>query len=108
MENLEEIIKEISSKTEFTEEEKDALYFTYSKNLLLGSIEFKYVDKTLSDLFLSLSRMLVNTVAYKYDEYKDGSTDNELYLNSKFATLPENEKNTILAEIELIEKTINS
>lgn len=101
MNNLEEIIKEIEQKTEFTDEEKDLLYFTYSKNLLLASLEFKNVDKTLSNLFLSLSKMLVNTVAYKYEESND-----ELYLNSKFATLPEDEKNELLSEIESIEKKI--
>lgn len=102
MENLEEIINEVSKKTEFTDEEKDLLYFTYSKNLLLASFEFKNVDSTLSALFLSLSKMLINTTAENLRH-----SDDEL-IKSRFSQLPDDEKSKLLLEIESIEKQLES
>lgn len=107
MEELKEIIEKCELKKEFTEDEKDELWYTYSRNLLLASYDFKYVDKTFSDLFLMMSKMCLNNLSGKWQPTlnNEGQGDAAV-IESKLHNLEESEREKIMNEIKEIEESL--
>ena len=97
---MEETVKNIldaPDKTEFTQPEANEMYAQYSWNFLIASKEFKYLDGTLSELFLNFSKMLSNRIVEEVDTSK-----------SRLANLSEEEQKEIFNEINLIAEEIKA
>lgn len=77
MDDLKEFIDKCEEKKTFTEDEKDELYYTYARNFLMASYDFKYVDKTFSDLFLNFSKQMLNNLSEKWQPTINNSQESD-------------------------------
>ena len=104
MENINEKEQlENLNKQMLTKEQLENLYYVYSKNFLLASNEFKYVDRTLSDIFLMYSQLLISRCSMNNPKNNPKSLlENKLNL-----IMSSDEKDKILDEINNIEKSLN-
>lgn len=80
--------------------ELNNFYYTYSNNFLTASKEFQEIDSTFSQLFLNISKMLLERIQVDQGERIIQTSI------SVIENLPEDEKQKIKSEFEEIENLI--
>lgn len=98
-------ILEMEEKLTFTKEEKLNMYYVYSKNLLVGSKEFKNLDETLSELFFMMSKMLLNRFDIENNENHNENHNIDIS-KSIISKLSKEEQDNIFNEIDYISNSI--